>query len=72
MSPTVTQEPGRLVLFYTALGVENHACFPLPPAGRWGIPLPQDRCLYGTLGRAVALMEGSLTPVGGHTLRTVN
>jgi hypothetical protein len=49
MSPTVVPESDQLVVFYTALSGA-----PEPPEGRWGIPLPENRRLYGTLGRAVA------------------
>ena len=49
MSPTVVLESDQLVLFYTALSAS-----PEPPEGRWGIPLPGNQRLYGTLGRAVA------------------
>lgn len=54
MAPTVMLDSDTLYLFYTAWGTEGHACFPVPSSGRFGIPLTSDRCVYGTMARAVA------------------
>lgn len=40
-------------MFYTAWSVEDHACFPVPEDGRFGMPLDQS-CLYATVERAVS------------------
>jgi hypothetical protein len=55
MAPTVVVEPERLVMFYTAFGLEQRACFPVPADGRFGRPvLNGAACLYATVARAIA------------------
>jgi len=60
MAPTVVVEPDRLVVFYTAFGSEERACFPVPADGRFGRPVRDGAaCLYATVGRAVAARPGA-------------
>ena len=50
--PTAVVEGDSLVMFYTALGVEDHPCFPVPPGGRLGRPIEDgSRCVYSSIGR---------------------
>lgn len=54
-SPTAAVGRGQVVLFFNAIGTESHACFPVPPEGRWGIPWGgNDKCAFLTVARAVA------------------
>jgi hypothetical protein len=56
MAPALVEEEDEFVLFFTAWGVERHACFPVPADGRFGVPMGDwNLCLYPTLGRAMAL-----------------
>jgi hypothetical protein len=54
MAPSVNIDKDSVYLFYTAWGTEGHNCFPVPSTGRFGIPLSANKCVFGTLGRAVA------------------
>jgi hypothetical protein len=55
MAPTVAVEPDQLVVFYTAFGLEERACFPVPADGRFGKPVRNGAaCLYATVARSVA------------------
>lgn len=61
MAPTVAVEADQLVLFHMALGTESHACFPVPPQGRFGIPWAGNTiCVFPTVARAVAPRPWSL------------
>jgi hypothetical protein len=58
MAPTVAVGEDRLLLFYTAYTAEPHACFPVPPNGRFGLPVAGgSECLFATVGRAVAARQ---------------
>jgi hypothetical protein len=65
MAPTAVVEDASTILFYTAWEMQEHACQIQGAGGRMGMPQesrPQAaRCLYGTLGRAVA-PRASLAP----------
>jgi hypothetical protein len=54
MAPTVATESDGTVLFYTAWQAEEHACFPVSTNGRFGMPIAAERCLFPSVGRAVA------------------
>jgi hypothetical protein len=56
MAPALVEEDDEFVLFFTAWGVERHACFRVL-ADRWFRMRMGDRnlCFYPTLGRATEL-----------------
>jgi predicted GH43/DUF377 family glycosyl hydrolase len=56
MAPTVVVEDNEVVMFYSGWGIEDHVCFPEPFRSdiRFGYPTADDRCIYGSVGRAVA------------------
>lgn len=57
MAPTVVIEDNKLVMFYTAWGIEDGKCFPdeFTPDVRFGMPFNNDtQCIHGYVGRAVA------------------
>jgi predicted GH43/DUF377 family glycosyl hydrolase len=58
MAPSVIVDDSSLVLFYTGWSSEDHPCFPdpLPPDTRFGRPSDNEAtCIYGAIGRAVAV-----------------
>jgi len=58
MAPTVAALPETTVLLFTGWEVEEHVCNVSGAGGRMGMPIESQpaaaRCLYATLGRAVA------------------
>ena len=63
MAPTAAVERDRLVLFYTAFGTAARGCFPVPPDGRFGLPVAGgSKCMFSTIARAVAELPSPGSP----------
>jgi hypothetical protein len=56
MAPTVVVEDSEIVLFYSGWSIADHPCFPepFPPDVRFGYPTTDDRCIFGSVGRATS------------------
>jgi GH43 family beta-xylosidase len=54
MAPTVSFQEDQTILFYTAWEMRSHPAFPVPPDGRFGAPISDDRTVHSNIGRAVS------------------
>jgi hypothetical protein len=58
MAPTVVVEESEIVLFYSGWSIADRLCFePWGPDIRFGYPTTDDRCIYGSVGRATAARQ---------------